>query len=333
MKAITYQEYGAPEVLNLREVNKPVPRDNEILVKVHAASVNYGDVTARNFGNLSTKQFNMPLPLWLPSRMMFGFSKPKNPILGSEFAGEVEAVGSAVKSFKNGDAVFGYRGQKMGTHAEYLCVPEKSPIALKPENMSFEEAAVVPYGSLMALNLLKKVNIKAGDKVLINGASGGLGSAGLQLSKHHFGAEVTGVCGTASADYVKSLGADHVIDYKKEDFSRKGEKYDLIFDVLGRTPFGKSKQALKTGGTCLYASFKMNKIFKMLWTKMFDNKKMICALAIEKPEDMVFIKELIEADKLSSIIDKRFSMKQAAEAHRHFASAEKRGKVVININS
>jgi NADPH:quinone reductase-like Zn-dependent oxidoreductase len=263
MKAVVYHQYGPPDVLHLEKVEKPVPGDNEILIRVHAASVNYGDLIARDFKNLPLRKFNMPLPLWLPSRIVFGFRKPKITILGSEFAGEVEAVGKDVRRFHPGDRVFGYRGMKMGTYAEYLCMPEEGCMAHKPANMSNEEAAVVPYGAIMALNLLRKADIHPGQKVLINGASGGIGSAAVQLARHHFGAEATGVCGTPRLDYVKSLGADTVIDYTKEDFTRNGRTYDLIFDILGKSSFSRCRNSLAPGGQYLLASFKTKQLMQM----------------------------------------------------------------------
>lgn len=328
MRAIAYSQYGPPEVLSIKEVDKPVPKQNEILVKVHAASVNYGDITARNFANIPAKKFNMPIFLWFPAKMIFGISKPKKQILGSEFAGEVEAVGKDVKKFIPGDQVFGYLGQSMGTNAEYFCMPEKKNVEIKPKNMSYEKAAVISYGSLMALNLLKKVNIQPGQKVLINGASGSIGSAAVQLAKH-FGAEVTGVCGTPRLEFVKSLGADKVIDYTKEDFTKSNEKYDLIFDILGKSAFENCKDALKPNGKYLLASFKTKQLLQMFSTKISGNKKVICGLAVEKPEDLGFIKKLAEEGKIKAIIDKRFSMEEAAEAHKYFESGKKRGNVVI----
>ncbi len=333
MKAIVYTAYGPPNVLQLKEVEKPVPKDDEILVKVNAVSVNYGDITARNFRYLSASEFHMPLLLWLPARIGFGYNKPKRQILGNEFAGVVEATGKDVSLFSEGDKVFGYRGDKMGAYTEYLCMPEKGHVTVKPENMSYEEAAAVPMGALMALNLLKKVHIHKGYKVLINGASGGIGSAALQLVKNHYGAEVTGVCGTPRIEFVKSLGADKVLDYTKEDFTQKAEKYDLIFDILGKSTFSACKKVLNKNGTYLLASFKTKKLLQMIWTKIAGKKKVICAIAIPKPDDLIFIKELIEAGKMKSIIDKSFPLEQAADAHRYVEEGDKKGNVVITLVS
>lgn len=330
MKAIVYTQYGSPDVLQLKEIEKPKPKDNEILVRIYAASVNYGDITARNFRNISPRQFNMPFPFWLLGRIAFGLNKPKNSILGSEFAGEIEAVGKDVTQFKQGDQVFGYRGQSMGSDAEYLCVPEDGVVALKPANMSYEEAAVVPYGAITALNLLRKVKIQRGQKVLINGASGGIGSAAVQLAKY-YGAEVTGVCSTPRIEFVKSLGADKVIDYTKEEFSQNGETYDLIFDILGRSSFARCKGSLKPNGRYLLASFKMKAVGQMLWTSMIGSKKVICGMALEKREDLIFIKELIEAGKLKAIIDKRFPLAQTAEAHHYIEKGHKKGSIVLAV--
>ena len=330
MKAIIYIKYGTPEVLQLKEIEKPVPKDNELLIKVHAASVNYGDITARNFANIPARKFNMPMFLWFPAKIMFGINKPKKQILGSEFSGEVEATGREVKKFKVGDQVFGYLGQTMGANAEYLCMPEKKNVEIKPKNMSYEEAATIPYGSLMALNLLKKVNIQPGHEVLINGASGSIGAAALQLAKF-FGADVTGVCGTPRLEFVKSLGADKVIDYTKEDFTQNDETYDLIFDILGKSSFSRCKNSLKPNGKYLLASFKTKQLFQMLSTKISGDKKVICGLATEKPDDLTFIKELAESGKIKAIIDKSFPMEQAAEAHRYVEAGHKRGSVVITL--
>lgn len=306
MKAIVYTEYGPPEVLQLKEVEKPTPRDNEILIRNHAATVNYGDIVARNFKEISPRKFNMPFLFWFVTGMSFGFSKPKITILGSEFAGEVEAVGKDVKLIKQGDQVFGYRGQIMGAYAEYLVMPEDGTLATKPVNMTYEEAVVVLWGAIVALNLLReKGSIQSGQKILINGASGAIGSAAVQIAKS-YGAEVTGVCGTPRLDFVKSLGADKVIDYTQEDFTQNGETYDLIFDILGKSSFSRCKSSLSKNGRYLLASFKTGDLIDMLWTSISGSKKVICAMASGSTEDLVSVKELIEAGKIKAVIDRSY---------------------------
>lgn len=331
MKAIVLTKYGPPDALQLKNVEKPVPKDDEILIKVHATSVNYGDLAARNFKEMTPRKFNMPLLFWFFAKMLFGWFKPKIKILGSEFAGEIESVGKEVKSFKQGDPVFGYLGQNMGAYAEYLCVPAKGCVTLKPSNMTFEEAAVVPYGSIMALHLLRKMNIQPGQKVLINGASGGLGSAAVQIAKH-FQADVTGVCSTPRVEFVKSLGADKVIDYTEEDFTQNGETYDLIFDVLGKSSFDRVKNSLSQNGRYLLASFKMKQLFQMLRTSISGTRKVKCVLAPGSVDELISVKELIEAGKIKAFIDRRFQMEKAAEAHEYVEYGHKKGHVVITFD-
>ncbi len=331
MKAITYTEYGSPDVLQLREIAKPEPKDNEILIRIRATRVNYGDMLARKFGSVTTKEFNMPGILLLPARMEFGIRKPKKYVLGSEFSGVIETVGKEVKRFKVGDAVFGYRGSSFGAYAEYLCMSESGLVTHKPANMSFEEATLIPYGSLTALSHLKKMNIQPGHKVLVNGASGGIGSAGVQLAKY-FGAEVTGVCGTNKMKFVQALGADKVIDYSKEDFTKNGEKYDLIYDILGRSSFDKSQSSLTPNGIHLYASFKMKQVIQMMQTSKSTGKKVIWTFSSENLDDLNFIKELVEAGKFKTVIDKRFSLEETAEAHRYYESGKNTGNVVISVD-
>jgi NADPH:quinone reductase-like Zn-dependent oxidoreductase len=332
MKAVVYTEYGPPAVLQLTEFEKPAPRANEILIRNHATTVNIGDIWARNFKEITPSRFTMPLPFWLPSRMYFGLTRPRINILGNEFAGEIEEVGKNVKRFRKGDQVFGYRGQKMGANAEYLCMPEDGLVAIKPANLTYDEAASVPYGALTALSLLRKVNIQRGQKVLINGASGSIGSAAVQLARY-FGAEVTGVCSTPGLEFVKALGADKVIDYTKEDFTKNGETYDLIFDILGKSSFAKCKNSLKQNGVHLFASFKMKQLFQMLWTSITPGKKVICALSSENPKDLIFIKELVEAGKIKSIIDRCYPLEQAAEAHCYVEKGYRTGSVIITIEN
>jgi NADPH:quinone reductase-like Zn-dependent oxidoreductase len=339
MKAIVYTEYGPPEVLQLKEIDKPIPKENEVLIRVYATSVAYGDIKVRDKSAVTLSELSMPGPFVLINIMIFGLSKPKKTILGADFAGEIEAVGADVKSFKVGDQVFGYRGPFMGAYAEYLCMPEDGVLASKPTNMTYEEAAVVPYGAIMALGLFRSGNIQPGQKVLINGASGGIGSAAVQLTKFHFGAEVTGVCGTPRLEFVKALGADKVIDYTVEDFTQSGETYDLIFDILGKSSFASCKNSLKPNGRYLLVSFKMKQLFEMLWTSMVGglpgrqpNKKVICAVAPGSREDLLSVKELIEAGKIKAIIDRSFPLEEAAEAHRYVESGHKKGNVVISVD-
>jgi NADPH:quinone reductase-like Zn-dependent oxidoreductase len=331
MNAIVCTKFGPPEVLQLREVGKPTPKKNEILIKIHATPVSFGDTLVRNFNAISPRKFHMPFLFWLMGKMYFGFRKPKITILGSEFSGEVEAVGKDVRRFREGDPVFGYRGPRMGAYAEYLCMLENGVVARRPANMTCEEAAAVPYGAIMALNVLRKANLQPGQKVLVNGASGGIGPAVVQLARSHFGAIITAVCSTPRLGYVRSLGAEKVIDYTQEDFINSGESYDLIVDILGKSSFARCKRSLKPNGRCLFVSFKMKQVFQMLWTFMSGRKKAICVLSTEKAEDLAFIKELIEAGKIKTIIDRCYPLEQAADAHRYVEQGHKKGNVVITI--
>lgn len=331
MKAIIYKEYGGPDVLHLHEVEKPNPKSNEVLVRVHAVSVNYGDIIARNFKNLPASEFNMLSVFRIMARFGFGYSKPKKQILGNTFAGEIEDVGDAVKQFRVGEQVFGYTGETMGAYAEYLCIQEAGIIDAKPSHLTFEEAAAIPYGATMALCLLRKANIQKDQSVLIIGASGAIGSAAVQLASHYFGAEVTGVCGTQGIEYVKSLGAARVIDYKKEDFTKNGESYDLIIDILGKESFSKYKASLRQKGIYMPVSFKSGKLLQMLRTSIGGGKRVICALATPGQEDLAFIREFLEERKMKPVIDQIFPLEKAAEAHMHVEAGNKKGSVVLTV--
>ncbi|MCJ7499397.1 NAD(P)-dependent alcohol dehydrogenase [bacterium] len=324
MKAIVYTKYGPPDVLKLEEIQKPTPRDDEVLIRIDATTVTAADYRIRGF--------NVSIGFWLPARIAFGLIRPKRTILGAELAGEIEAVGKDVKLLKEGDQVFGYDGSGFGGYAEYVCRSEEGAIALKPANMTYEEAATVAHGGLSALFFLRdKGKIQSGQKVLIYGASGAVGTAAVQLARY-YGAEVTGVCSTTNLELVRSLGADSVIDYTKEDFTNSGETYDIIFDTVGKTSFSRCKNSLKQKGVYLLTVFDIPQIVQMLWTSMTGRKKVICAIATERKEDLIFLKELAEAGKIRSVIDKRYPFEQIVDAHTYAEKGHKKGNVVITID-
>lgn len=328
MRAIVYTHYGPPDVLQIKEVPTPTPQNNEILVRVRANAINYGDLLARNFGAVTPAAFNMPGPLWLLARIAFGWRRPRVTTLGSEFAGEVAAVGAAVERFKPGDQVFGYLGQKMGANAEYICMPEGGMVTHKPPTMSYAEAAAVPYGALTAMTLLRKVQLGPGRRVLIIGASGGIGAAAVQLARHA-GAEVTGVCGTQRVAFVRELGADHVIDYTRDALGAAGGAYDVIVDILGRSSFAACRELLTPDGCYLRVSFKLRELLQMAWTSRRGGRRVICALSNETPADLEAIRQLAEAGVIRSLIDRRYPLEQTAEAHRYLESGARRGSVVV----
>ena len=325
MKAILHTKFGPPDELQLKEVEKPVPRDNELLIKIHATTVTSTDCNARNF-TFVPKVFQLPARLFF-----FGIFRPRINILGFDLAGEIEAVGKDVKRFKEGDQVFGTPGIAFGAHAEYTCMPEDGVLTIKPANMAWEEAASVFLGAHTALFFLKdKGNIQAGQKILIYGASGSIGTFAVQLAKY-FGAEVTGVCSTTNLEMVKSLGADKVIDYTKEDFTRSGEIYDLIFDTVGKTSFSRCKSSLKQKGIFLTALMDLPEIVQIIWTSMTGGKKVKGGVAPERVEDLNFLKELMEAGKIKPVIDRCYPLEQTAEAFRYVEKGHKKGNVVITV--
>ncbi|MBS1793294.1 MAG: NAD(P)-dependent alcohol dehydrogenase [Acidobacteria bacterium] len=318
VKAIVCAKYGPPEVLQLREVEKPFPKDNEILVRIYATAASSGDVRIRKADPFAV-------------RFMFGLTKPKNPILGFVLAGKIEAVGRDVGLFKAGDEVFGITGMSFGAYAEYICLPETAAVIVKPAAMTYQEAAAIPFGGNTSLCFLRKAGIRSGQKVLIYGASGALGTSAVQIAKH-FGAEVTGVCSTANLEMVKSLGADQVIDYTKEDFTGGGETYDVIYDTVGQSPFAGCVSALAKNGYYLRAvHLDLSSIVRGLWTSLTSGKKVIGGVVTEKVEDLIFLRELCEKGQLKPVIDRTYPLDRMAEAHRYVEQGHKKGNVVITL--
>jgi NADPH:quinone reductase-like Zn-dependent oxidoreductase len=321
MRAAVFTEYGPPEVLQIKDVEKPVPKDNQVLVRIHATTVCAADYRIRKADPFLV-------------RFMFGLRRPKIHILGMEFAGTIESVGKAVTRFAAGDQVFGATGFKFGAHAEYACLPEDGTLAIKPVNMTYEEAAAVLFGGFTALHFLRKAKIQAGQKVLIYGASGSVGVFAVQLAKH-FGAHVTAVCSTANLELVKSLGADQVVDYTREDFSRAGQVYDMVFDAVGHTGFSRTLKSLKRG--CFYVRAggsgrmlsMLGDMFRGMWISSTGAAKVVGGVARGDAGDVSFLKKLIEAGEIRTVIDRRYSLDQIAEAHRYAEAGHKKGHVVI----
>ncbi|MFN8379816.1 MAG: NAD(P)-dependent alcohol dehydrogenase [Anaerolineae bacterium] len=322
MKAMVATQYGSPEVLKLQEVAKPVPADNEVLVRIRATAVTAGDSRVRGF--------IVPRSFWIPARLTLGLTKPKKAIQGMVLAGEVEAVGKDVTRFKPGDQVHAYDITKLSTYAEYARVPETSALVHKPASLTFEEAAALSFGGVTALDFLRRANIRGGQRVLIYGASGSVGTAAVQLARH-FGAQVTGVCSTANVQLVKSLGADRVIDYTKEDFTRNGETYDIIFDTVGKSSLNASLRSLVPGGIYMQAAAGPSELLRMWWASRRSGKTTISGTAYPTAEALTFLNELAEAGAFRPVIDRSYPLEQLVEAHRYVDQGHKKGNVIITV--
>lgn len=321
MRAIVYERYGSPEVLKLKELAAPTPKANELLIKTRVTTVTSGDWRVRSL--------DVPAGFRLLSRFFFGFTQPRQPILGTELAGDVAAVGKAVGRFRAGDRVFVYTGARMGCYADYVCVAEDGALALQPPNLTAEEAAAISFGGTTALHFLRRGNLRRGERILLNGASGGVGSALLQIAKI-FGADVTAVCSTANVELVRSLGADRVIDYTSTDFTTLGETYDLIVDTAGTAPYSRSKRLLRAGGRLLLVFARLQDMLMAPWVAMIGDKRIIAGPASGNGADLRFLAELAEAGDFRPVIDRRFPVERIVEAHRYVDSGRKRGNVVIS---
>lgn len=322
MKAIVCTKYGPPEVLQLKEVEKPVPKDNEILVKIFATTVTVADFRIRSF--------TVPASYWVPARLALGVMKPRISILGVELAGEVESVGRDVTKFKKGDKIFAATLKDFGAYAEYKCLPENGPIALKPVNLTYEQAAALPIGARTALHHLRKGGIERGQKVLIYGASGSVGTYAVQLAKY-FGANVTGVCSGVNMNLVRSLGADKVIDYTAGDFTKELELYDMIFLTVDKWPFAACNKYLNKDGVYINVTAPLKNL-EMLWTSLASNKKIVIGQnSPETAEDLIFLKDLVEAGVLKPVIDRSYTLDQIVEAHKYVDRGHKKGNVVITV--
>lgn len=323
MKAIVWTKYGSPEVLKYSEVKKPLPKSDEVLIKIHATTVTAGDCEIR--------ALRFPLPYQVIFRLLFGLFKPRNIVLGQELAGEIESIGEDVTLFKKGDQVFATTGIRFGSYAEYKCISENSKdvvMAIKPKNMSYYEAAAVPVGGLEALHFLRKANIRSGQKVLINGAGGSIGTIGIQLAKY-FGAEVTAVDHGDKLDMLRSIGSDHVIDYTKNDFTKNDVKYDVVFDVVGKASFSNCIESIKENGYYLISNPKISHKIRGRWVSMTSNKKVAFDAVEYKIDNLIYLKQLIEAGNLKTVIDKCFPLEQTEEAHRYVDQGLKKGNVII----
>ena len=321
MKAITYHRYGTPEVLQIEQLDKPTPNDDEVLIKTHATTVTSGDWRARSL--------EVPRGLGLVARLIFGVFKPRQPILGSELAGVVEAVSRNVTQFKVGDRVFVFTGARLGCYVEYKCMPANDNVVLIPDTFSFAEAAALSFGGTTVLDFFRKGKLKKGERVLINGASGCVGTTAIQLAKH-MGAHVTGVSSGKNAELVESLGADEVIDYTKRDFSELGQKYDVVIDTVGTAPYFKSKKVLNPDGRLLLVMGGLSDMLRAPIVALTSKRRIVAGAAAERLDDMQQLAQLADAGKLKPVIDRQFAPEQIVEAHHYVDSGRKTGNVIIN---
>ncbi len=317
MKAAVYTNYGRPEVIQIKNVEQPLPKDDEVLIKIFATAVNSGDWRLRKADPFAV-------------RLFFGLTKPKINILGGVFSGQVQQVGKDVTLFKVGDDIFGKTNMRFGAYAEYLCFPEYETIALKPDNISYKDAAVIPFGGTTALYFIKKAKITYGQKVLVYGASGAVGTAAIQLAKY-YGAQVTGVCGSSNVDLLKSLGVDKVIDYTKEDFTKKGVIYDVIFDTVNKTSLSNSLKVLSPGGLLILSAAGMSEMIKGFFISTFSNKKVLTGVISHTKEDIIFLKNLIELGNFKPVVDRTYSLEQIVGAHEYVEKGHKKGNVAVTI--
>ncbi|MFN2239490.1 MAG: NAD(P)-dependent alcohol dehydrogenase [Thermoanaerobaculia bacterium] len=322
MKAVVYQQYGGPDVLRFTEVTTPVPKNDEVLIRIHATTVTAADWRVRSL--------SVPKGFGLISRLAIGVTGPRQPILGTELSGVITAIGKAVTKFKPGDAVFAFPGIRMGCHAEYRCMAEEAAVALKPANLSQDQAAALSFGGTTALHFLREAKLSAGEKVLVNGASGAVGTAAVQLARH-FGAEVTAVCSAGNADLVRSLGADHIIDYTTEDFTRNGRVYDVIMDTAGTAPFARSSGSLREGGRLLLVLGGLRDLLSIPWIALTNSRRVIGGTAKEKSSDLRLLADLAERGEFTPVIDRRYRFDEIVEAHRYVDTGRKKGNVVITL--
>jgi NADPH:quinone reductase-like Zn-dependent oxidoreductase len=324
MKAVVYGGYGPPDVLQLSDVDKPTPKANEVLIRIHATTVTSADWRVRSL--------TVPAGFRIMMRLVFGVTKPRQRILGSELAGEIEAVGKDVAEFQVGDQVFGIDGAGLGCYAEYTCMPQDGALALKPSGLDYGEAAALSFGGTTALDFLRRGKMQSGEHVLVNGASGGVGTAVVQLARH-FGADVTGVCSTANVELVRSLGAAHVVDYTKEDFTRNGETYDIIVDTAGTAPYSRCKHSLRKDGRLLLVLAGLPQMLQIPWVSLTTTRKVVAGPAAERAEDLRFLAQLAEAGEFRPVIDRRYPLEQIVDAHRYVDTGRKRGNVAITVSA